>query len=396
MNGILDSLRQLQLAGMDVIEAVRAAKQTPEELAREFHMTVKEIERMLWLFMQFSHVYHRKLARAKQLSIKQLEIVATGVNKCSNPQVNKLKLREEFIINAAELSTQELKDFVATKLRTLNRGYSKRRKSTLGCSKSPDQDGMGHVHAKLPFSVVRQIHIAVHKKVHTIRKKHPGMPYDQAIAAAFQQIFNDSGGGGGDPDWHPVFLYALNSGETIQADGKIATNLGCVMELKDILDTQLAPFGYVVTYALDDDGMPQPIATLQIGTDRDRPHLTDDQGRDQNRLANWRQRFLATLEHPICAHPECNRPALTSDMHHVDSWLYGGRTELTNLAPLCRVHNARNDDKPGHHKNGRIEKCAHTGRIGYRPHPDAPMIFDKSEVVAKSARNWAIHAFNLV
>lgn len=85
MNAILNSLRQIQQAGIDIVEAIFLAKLTPEELARNLRMTVKEIERMRWLYLQYSHVHHRKLVREKSLSIRQLEIVATGVNKCSNP-----------------------------------------------------------------------------------------------------------------------------------------------------------------------------------------------------------------------------------------------------------------------------------------------------------------------
>ena len=82
-------------------------------------------------------------------------------------------------------------------------------------------------------------------------------------------------------------------------------------------------------------------------------------------------------------------------MHHIQSWFTGGHTELTNLAPLCRVHNARNDDEPGKHKNGRVEKCPVTGRIGFKRSPSEALVFHQSEVVAKSARSWALAAFKV-
>ena len=394
MNAILNSLRQIQQAGIDIVEAIFLAKLTPEELARNLRMTVKEIERMRWLYLQYSHVHHRKLVREKSLSIRQLEIVATGVNKCSNPTITKLQLRAEFITQAALLTTQELKEYVATRLRTLNRGHAKRRKSTLGCSKNPDQDGMGHVHAKLPFHVVRAIQIAVHHRARKIRKNNKNLAYDQAMAKAFEQIFA-GGRNGQEPPWQPVFLYALNQGEHIQSDGKVATSAGCVRELADILNEQLAPYGYVVTYALDDDGTPQPIATWRLQSTDSTAAGVDANGRDKRRHASWRQRFNTILEHPVCAHPDCNRPAETCDMHHIQSWFNGGHTELTNLAPLCRVHNARNDDEPGKHKNGRVEKCSATGRIGFKRSPSEALVFHQSEVVAKSARSWALAAFGI-
>lgn len=391
MKEILDNFRRIQEAGIDIIEAIFLAKKTPEELARNLRMTIKEIERMRWLYMQFSHVLHRKMARSKQLSIKQLEIVATGVNKCSNPAVNKLELRAEFIEKSAILSPGELKDYVATRLRTLNRGYVKRRKSTVGCSKNPDQDGMGHVHAKLPFHMVRAIQIAVHHRARRIRKHNKNLAYDQALAQAFEQMFTGEKTGEHIP-WQPVFLYALNGGEHIQADGTVATSAGCVVKLADILNQELAPYGYVVTYALDDGGIPQPIATWRVES---ATTTVDESGRDPRRHASWRQRFNAIVEHPVCAHPDCTRPAETCDMHHIVAWGRGGRTDFSNLAPLCRVHNARNDDEPGKHKNGRVERCSRTGRIGFRPHPNVPLAFHRSEVVAKSARSWAVDAFGI-
>lgn len=389
MNGILESFQRIQRAGIDLIEAIFLAKRTPEELACSLQITVKEVERMQWLYLQFSHVFHRKLARKKLLSIRQLEIVATGVNKCSNPTVSKLALREEFIRQAASLSPQQLKDYVATRLRTLNRGHVKRRKSTLGCSKNPDQDGMGHVHAKLPFRIVRAIQIVVHHRARRIRKHNKNLAYDQALAQAFEQIFTGAKTADHIP-WQPVFLYALNGSRHIQSDGKVATSAGCVVELADVLNQELAPYGYVVTYALDDDGIPQPIATWRV-----EPTATtvDEAGRDPRRHASWRQRFNAIVEHPVCAHPDCNRPAETCDMHHITAWSQGGRTEFANLAPLCRVHNARNDDEPDKHKNGRVERCPHTGRIGFRQHLDGPLAFHRSEVVAKSARSWVVASF---
>ncbi|WP_203338434.1 HNH endonuclease signature motif containing protein [Nocardioides limicola] len=44
---------------------------------------------------------------------------------------------------------------------------------------------------------------------------------------------------------------------------------------------------------------------------------------------------------PTCVFPFCHRPARTSDLDHVEPWRDdggGGRTDSTNLAPLCRSH----------------------------------------------------------
>ncbi|WP_203337890.1 HNH endonuclease signature motif containing protein [Nocardioides limicola] len=44
---------------------------------------------------------------------------------------------------------------------------------------------------------------------------------------------------------------------------------------------------------------------------------------------------------PTCVFPFCHRPARTSDLDHIEPWRDdggGGRTDSTNLAPLCRTH----------------------------------------------------------
>lgn len=384
MKAILDSFKQLQCHGVDLMVAIHASKTPHEQLANDLRMTVKEIERLNWLAMQFSHIYHRKLARSLGLSIKQLELIATGVNKCSNPLTNKLKLREEFIRAAGTLSTQELKTTITMRLKQLNRGHSKRRKSTLGCSNHPDQDGMGHLHAKLPFPLIRHIHIALHARAQNIRHNQPKLAYDEALAMAFEQCFSGSKKEG--MLYQPAFLYALNNGEILHEDGTVTTTNGCQEKLESILNNRLAPYGYVIAYALDTHGVAQPIATYRI---QRQPGVEK-----QSRHATWLQRFHATIENPVCTHPDCARPAANCDMHHITAWSNGGPTVLDNLAPLCRPHNARNDDNPNQHKNGRITRDTTTGRKGFQLRPDEPIRYNQHPTNQKSAREWAIAAFS--
>lgn len=39
-----------------------------------------------------------------------------------------------------------------------------------------------------------------------------------------------------------------------------------------------------------------------------------------------------------CAYPQCDRPVEWCDAHHIQHWARGGRTDLDNLALLCRRH----------------------------------------------------------
>jgi len=59
-----------------------------------------------------------------------------------------------------------------------------------------------------------------------------------------------------------------------------------------------------------------------------------DVGREQ-RLATKRQRRAIHLrQQGRCANRGCHHPI--GEIHHVIDWLYGGRTNLSNLAGLCR------------------------------------------------------------
>ncbi|WP_345524933.1 HNH endonuclease signature motif containing protein, partial [Nocardioides endophyticus] len=41
---------------------------------------------------------------------------------------------------------------------------------------------------------------------------------------------------------------------------------------------------------------------------------------------------------PTCVFPGCGKTARRCDLDHITPWHKGGRTESTNLAPLCRLH----------------------------------------------------------
>lgn len=60
--------------------------------------------------------------------------------------------------------------------------------------------------------------------------------------------------------------------------------------------------------------------------------------------ATFHQRIALLARDLVCQHPGCNAPASECDAHHVLAWLFGGKTDINNLALLCRKHHAHNDD----------------------------------------------------
>ena len=56
------------------------------------------------------------------------------------------------------------------------------------------------------------------------------------------------------------------------------------------------------------------------------------------RLATRAQRLAVFAMHRTCAMPECTVRVAVCVPHHVDYWENGGRTDLSNLVPLCSRH----------------------------------------------------------
>jgi len=69
-----------------------------------------------------------------------------------------------------------------------------------------------------------------------------------------------------------------------------------------------------------------------------------DVGRER-RLVNRAQRRALKARHGGCAFPGCGHARFV-DAHHVDHWIHGGRTDLSNLVLLCRFHHRL------HHRGG--------------------------------------------
>jgi hypothetical protein len=57
-----------------------------------------------------------------------------------------------------------------------------------------------------------------------------------------------------------------------------------------------------------------------------------------NRVVQPAQRIALAVRDGGCVFPDCSRPLAWCEAHHLRHWLHGGRTDLANLALLCRTH----------------------------------------------------------
>jgi hypothetical protein len=93
------------------------------------------------------------------------------------------------------------------------------------------------------------------------------------------------------------------------------------------------------------DGQPLPPATVRrLACEADIiPIVLDGDGRvvdvgRAKRLATADQRRALRAMHRTCAVPECPVRFGDCDIHHLNEWNQGGRTDLENLIPLCSKH----------------------------------------------------------
>jgi len=87
---------------------------------------------------------------------------------------------------------------------------------------------------------------------------------------------------------------------------------------------------------------PETGMVLSVGRDQYRPPPA------LQKLVKWRA--------DRCMGPGCGIPASRCDVDHNVDWALGGRTELTNLGPLCKGHHTVR-----HHTDWRIEQVAGSG-----------------------------------
>ena len=87
-----------------------------------------------------------------------------------------------------------------------------------------------------------------------------------------------------------------------------------------------------------------------------------DLGR-KRRLHDEAQRLALATHHDSCAVAGCERPFAWCEIHHKESWLHGGPTDLDNALPLCGHHHRRaHDDRFDLRRHGTGEWRFHRRR----------------------------------
>lgn len=80
------------------------------------------------------------------------------------------------------------------------------------------------------------------------------------------------------------------------------------------------------------------------------------------RLASANQRRALETIHPTCAIPDCESPYHHCQIHHIEYWESGGRTDLDNMVPLCNRHH-----HAVHEGGYRLTLDPVTRKVGFEP-----------------------------
>jgi hypothetical protein len=68
------------------------------------------------------------------------------------------------------------------------------------------------------------------------------------------------------------------------------------------------------------------------------------------RLFNEAQRTAIGLRQQTCAAEGCDRPFAWTELHHLDGWAEGGKTDLDNAVGVCHFHHQRIHDSAYEHR----------------------------------------------
>lgn len=132
----------------------------------------------------------------------------------------------------------------------------------------------------------------------------------------------------------------------LTADSKLPTTTGVELSPLDVL--RLGSAQHDLMCVVDEHGLP-----LELG-------------RSQRTASLWQKLALAATE-LVCTHPECDRPWIACDVHHLQAWAQNGPTDIRNLTLLCRRHHVdNNDQRDGSRNMGHAARCSQTGRVGHK------------------------------
>lgn len=345
---------ELALHDAEFIKAVKKLEPTVTELADQLDCSDRTASMLIAIGKALT-LQDLSLASERRYSLDRLHELSSLAKRLKNPEVNVEKLRQQLICDCAEMTHRELRAHIRHLIKELNDGYEAHRAWYVRYSKTADADGMKYMIAKMPAEYIERIHasftpqardLVVHGHArgeaegHAMALAQRCLPHTtSADLARYEHVDEHE-----DPDnpldlrHRPCFLIPIKDTHFLE-NGEIANSDGEIIDIRSLVDAKVAEFGFAVATYPDRDGVPRPQQVFGI-----------------KRLADAEDRFLTIISHLVCQHADCDIPAVRCEIHHIQAFARGGKTELENLCPLCREHNLQNDDDPAKKKHGRVIK----------------------------------------
>ncbi|WP_018177400.1 HNH endonuclease [Jongsikchunia kroppenstedtii] len=80
-------------------------------------------------------------------------------------------------------------------------------------------------------------------------------------------------------------------------------------------------------------------------------------------MASADQRIALIAADQGCTRPGCDQPPSRTEVHHIDEWVNGGRTDITVMTLACGGDHAHVHDGPGGWITELITSVTNTGRL---------------------------------
>lgn len=373
---IIDALTALSRQGMNLLAALADGRLSRAQLVSFGYSTSTAGS---WTSMSetyFGRTRHRRqqrlaveAARAGGLSVEAIAAVEKHVRKLLDG--DEWALRVELC--ALTGTVDEIDKAAAARVRELNRAApdaeakSFGRRSLKG-GKNTDACGLRHISVGLPERTMADVLTLLRRTAESLRKADKKLTYEQAMADALVSHLLDGTTSGpstitplvviGLPDWAKLLRHEAD-------DTLFGLTDGTTMTGAELVRARMSEHNLVGLW----DPFTGPVNLYR-----------------SQRLANLKQRLLASADTLLCPVRDCTTSADECQMHHLDAWALGGETNLDRMTVVCRVHNSRNDDNPqAPPRHGRLER-GEDGRIVFRPPDGSDPVTNRHPIRRLSAR----------
>ncbi|MDO4927697.1 MAG: HNH endonuclease signature motif containing protein [Corynebacterium sp.] len=316
-------------------------------------------------------------ATEELLGVDTLLVMNKALNHLrAEAEVTKEDLRCECYKWAKGRTVAEAKKYANSRVRALNMAVesaeANRELRWLRISSNADANGMRYLILKERDEVITQIQANLMSQARAFNANR----LEKQLADAAVNALNNKTAGTAKKREGTILLPA--DGLKYVDDNMLATTDGALIPADELTNHLLADYGYAILYAEDENDCPRIVNHYRT-----------------QRVAQENQRLALQADQLVCADPDCSYVAMHCQIHHITAWQDGGETNIENLTPACRPHNAQNDDDHSLRRNGYYFRNEKTGLVGYRsPKEGAPDRYNVNPIALKSGRRWALRHFH--